>query len=81
MFKVGDKIVCIDDSKICGADNIKLTKLKVYDALEPSGCIESDLTQVYIIEDSGEKYGFYNKRFILLAEFRDKRINEILNDE
>jgi len=76
MFKVGDKIVCIDDSKICGVDNVKLTKLKVYDVLEP---YEGDL--VYIIEDSGEKYGFYSKRFILLAEFRDKRINEILNDE
>jgi len=85
MMNRGDKIVCIDSSNIGSSfsdENITwlgttsgLTLNKFYEVLY------YDDLHINVINDFGEKYTYLKGRFKLLAEFRNNRINEILNDE
>jgi len=68
-FKQGDKIVCIDNQRLyVGA---KITVNKVYIVLK------YEIKTVYILDDFGEEYGFFDNRFILLKEYRKQKINKI----
>ena len=76
MFKVGDKIVCIDDSPLIGVGNEPiprgLTKYKTYTIIR----IKHNVLFYFILDDGRE--GFDNiERFIPLTEFRKLKIDKI----
>lgn len=77
MYKVGDKIVCIDDSPLIGAgDGLPiprgLTKYKTYTITR----IKHNVLFYYILDDGRE--GFDNiGRFIPLIEFRKMKLDKI----
>jgi hypothetical protein len=65
------KIVCVRK----GGD--KRTLLKVYDSIEKFDILND---QWWFYNDDGEITRAWYKDFIPLSEWRDKRINEILED-
>jgi hypothetical protein len=68
-MKPGDIIVCIDN-KDC---ELELTLDKSYKLLEK----RSLLTQVWIEDDLGKMSNYLGKRFILLSEFRSRKLGEL----
>ena len=43
--------------------------------------LDKDNNSYQVINDRGEKFFYLKKRFKLLSDFRNERINEILEDE
>ena len=70
------KVICIDNSLFDKADEIPLIKGKIYDAYESLILPE----RWAVIDENGEKFSYYKKRFITLAEWREKQINKIFED-
>lgn len=70
MFKVGDKVVCIDDSP--SPMNPKLLhKYEIYN-------VDRILSEYAIsILLDGQKYALNNKRFISLLDYRKNKIHRI----
>ena len=66
------KVICIDNDN--GYYNLTINK--IYDALEHDG--NSDLYQIQ--NDEFEMGSYFKTRFIPLAEWRDKQINNLLDD-
>jgi len=64
-----NKIICID------ATAFGLTLNKVYDI------VSEDDKYYEVIDDDNRSIIYYKRRFKLLSNFRNERINEILNDE
>ena len=69
----GDKIVCIDNIGM----ETHLTINKLYEIAD----ILYDNQTFQVLNDNNAVYGYYKWRFISLAEFRQKRIDEILNED
>ena len=73
------KLVCIDNipynNYINKRNQLALTLNKVYD------CYYEEVDNVGILDDNGKKGMFYKKRFITLAEWRNRQIDKILNDD
>lgn len=71
------KIVCIDDRTPSKTDRYKyLTIGKVYDAEE-----RFDVNCYRITDDEGKNCLYHIKCFKSLAQLREERINQILDDE
>jgi hypothetical protein len=68
----GDKIVCINDSKLNNFGGY-ITYKHIYEIISVSEGV------YYIKDDNDKEYGFIAKRFISLADWRDYRINQILD--
>jgi len=73
MMNKGDKIVCIDNT---GLDKTHLTINKLYEIADVN---ENGYFRV--LSDTNAVRTYYSWRFITLAEFRNNRINEILNED
>jgi len=71
MSKVTFKVICIS-----AEDNKKITIGKIYDAYH-----DSDLRFYYIKNDDETWVAYFAYKFITLADWRDKQIDKILNDE
>ena len=73
------KVVCIDNSlnrwqKNSGIDEEELTMYKTYDIIS-----EDVEGMTYLIRnDMGKTYDYNKNRFIILNEWREKQLNEIL---
>ena len=69
------KYVCIYSEPYNGHNGYPpaLTTDKVYDGVEDFLCIK-------IIDDKGDINKYRKDRFILLSEWREQKINEILHD-
>lgn len=67
------KLICIDDNDN-GWSFCRLTNNKVYDT-----CNESDDQTYTIIDDSGKVRNYVRERFILLSDFRNEQIINILS--
>jgi len=76
MWKIGDKIVCIDDSfitKMDGYSDSYLTNGKMYEIiLSP---INDAI--IYIDNDEGTTKVYSTKRFISLLDYRRKKLKMI----
>lgn len=68
------KIVCIKAD-----DCYKITEGKVYKCLNSKGEYGEFPEYYLIINDVKQKYLVLRDRFITLAEYRDKRLDEILD--
>ena len=75
-IKVGDKLICIDDSPIIPAYGksvkVSLTKYKCYDVVE----IYSNFLWM-IVNDDGEKSSYNHDRFVSLLEYRKQKLEKI----
>ena len=60
-FKVGDKVVCVDNDKV----EEQLTVLKTYTVLQKSLHTTDD--KVSIRNDNGEVFPFFKRRFVLIS--------------
>jgi len=72
MFRVDDRIVCIDKSNSTGG-RLNLTKGKIYIVNKLIG----NKNGVYIIDDDGESIGYFYTRFISLKEYRKQKIDRL----
>lgn len=73
-FKIGDKVVCIDDENF--KVNLKLIKYKVYIVTD----INNISNNINIVVNN-ENFGYDPKRFVTLKEFRNMKMNKIMEDE
>lgn len=71
-MEVGDHILCVDDR---GFSLSKITVDKVYTVVESS---TDRIDTVTIIDNNCNKSWFSKRRFVLLREIRDIKIDEIL---
>ena len=67
------KVICIDSK----SRKNELTINKIYEGKLTEGTSNKFFR---IINDNGDRRNYYAHRFITLAEFREQRINSILND-
>ena len=74
-FNKGDIVICVRNN--VGENTLAKYHITINKAYE---VITSDVSTV-IINDQGDICFYHNSYFITLAEFRNNRINEILNDE
>jgi hypothetical protein len=76
-FKIGDKVVCIDDNIddyaifVCG-EEIKLKKFKTYTVNE----LYDDKYSTVVLENN-TTYAYSSYRFVLLKEYRKQKLKEI----
>ena len=71
------KIVCISNKPIPGSSEItqSLTEGKIYETTDnPSN------NDVCVINDKGIEVNYSSSRFIKLEEWRERKLNEILNE-
>jgi len=74
MMNKGDKIVCINDSQLNDFGfGGHITYKHIYEIISVSNNI------YYLKDDNDKEYGFLRKRFVSLADWREYRINEILD--
>jgi hypothetical protein len=74
------RVVCVNNGEMDGAmdSSVNLTVGKVYKAL---GDNVSTSDHVFnIINDLGKRGSYYHRRFKLLEEIRENKLNEILNE-
>jgi hypothetical protein len=80
MFKVGDKIVCVDDSIILRMDgsfrHSYLTKGKVY-VLRSVLTENEKIANLYVDSDIELRVGYSPKRFVTFVEYRKLKLNKI----
>lgn len=75
-MKVGDKVVCIDDDNLSYPDEITIGM--TYSVINYTDYNEKSKDNlVYIINDSGRDFGYYEFRFVSLKEGRRLKINNI----
>jgi len=75
MFKVGDKVVCINNGLVEGVYTDKsycLTMYKTYIVV-----LEKSDTTISIMNDQNLQQPFSNNRFKLLSDFRKQKIEKI----
>lgn len=80
MFKVGDKIICIDNLQN-GRSFLGLTYGKQYENIKFMGKKDYNWKQkwVHIINDRNESQNYLACRFVSISEFRKIKINKIQN--
>jgi hypothetical protein len=74
------KVVCVNNGEMDGAmdSSVNLTVGKVYITL---GDNVSTSDHVYnIVNDLGKRVSYYHRRFKLLEEIREDKLNKILNE-
>ena len=82
MFKIGDSIVCIDDSIILRMDGgyreCHLSEGKVYEIKGITPTDDDKISAViYIDNDKGLRKGYSIKRFTLLTIYRKLKVKKI----
>ena len=70
MFRVGDKVVCINNKDL--DINVKLTPYKIY------VIYDSAVASATIKDDNGYDKDLFQSRFISLKEYRKQKINKII---
>ena len=75
-MKVGDKVICINDRNSIGFKSNSYTKGKWYNVIDTG--YDSN-HQFYIKSDSGLHPAVERKNFMTLREYRNHKLNEILN--
>lgn len=79
MFKVGDKIVCIDNlDGFTGNKWLGLTYCKIYENIQYKGPVSFNF--VHIINDRNESQSYHVERFISIKEFRKRKLNKICSE-
>lgn len=73
-MKEGDVIVCIDTSV---EDELYLKTLTMYKSYKVLDVIGSPVSHLSIIDDYNDIRHFKPDRFIYIAEWREKQLNEI----
>lgn len=80
-MRIGDKIVCVNNSSIGHRKAPKgLTIGKTYTVKNVED-LSPEIKNPEIINDFGEDVYYYYKRFITLEDYRNLNINKILNHE
>jgi len=77
MFKVGDRVVCINDwvddySVFIHGEEVKLKKFKIYII-----CSFSDGKYSTVLLENHINYSYSSDRFILLKEYRKQKLKKI----
>ena len=76
MIKKGDIVVCINNTTY----ESYLTLNKLYEVTQFSRLqsgFETYDDYITIIDDKGNRYSYINNRFLLIKEWREKRLKEI----
>ena len=74
MFKIGDKVVCINVSH---NDVRGLINLKLHEIYTISDISFVDVTMYISLND--EEPGYFSTRFKLLSEVRKEKLNKLIN--
>jgi len=79
MFKVGDKIVCVDDLKtnLYDSHDYGLTIGKIYEIINFKGKRPKYYTWAHIINDRYESQDYQTNKFVSILEFRKMKIEKI----
>ncbi len=78
MFKVGDKVVCIDDSVVKGTlIPIHLTLYKTYTVLKYNDFYLHRDDCIHIIDDNHQNKIYFSNKFISLTEYRRLKLEKI----
>lgn len=75
------KVVCIDDDFPFLMEKGPLTKGKIYEVMSfsgGSGLREADDIKIFIVNDRNTDDWFYSDRFLTLQEYRNEKLNQIL---
>ena len=75
-MKKGDRVICIDNN-ISTTRILDLTLGKIYTIFDFGKSMNEKI--IYIIDDSGTNYGYYEKRFITLSEQRRLKLEKLNN--
>lgn len=75
------KVICISNQTANPLDSKELEVGKIYDAdfFNGSNRFNSELYKIYLVEGNYKLY--FKKLFLTLAEWRNKQIDSILEDE
>jgi len=71
MFKVGDRVVCINNTKIDYKFNLYYNKIYIITSID-------DVVRIKI---DNINYEYFNLRFISLKEYRKQKLNNLKNYE
>jgi len=72
MFRIGDKVVCIDRERT--GNEVKLTLNKIYDVIS----IQTTSLSVAIMDDVGRERRLFQSRFVPLKEYRKQKLKRVL---
>ena len=73
MFKVGDKIVCVDPAFSGTQKNNTLTNHKVYTVTRGPDYVNL----IHIVNDNNSEDRYFSERFMLFTEYRKLKIKKI----
>jgi hypothetical protein len=73
MFKIGDKVICINDELKGYQGNFEIVKLKEYTIKK----IVGEKTTECILFFNGVNNSYFSSRFLTIPEFRKMKINKI----
>lgn len=66
------KVVCINN------DRASLILGKTYEVNLPENGIRPNVKLYYIIDEDNINFGYSRERFLTIEEYRDKKVNDIL---
>lgn len=81
MFRVGERVVCINNRDGIIRKTVALTIGKVYEIKDPSTCFFyawKSTVDLWLINDNGNYTLYMGKRFITLREYRKQKLKKIL---
>ena len=77
MFRIGDKVVCIDRERT--GNEVKLTLNKIYDVISIQTTSSAGfISSVVIMDDVGRERRLFQSRFVLLKEYRKQKLKRVL---
>ena len=77
MFRIGDKVVCIDRERT--SLPVKLTLNKIYDVISIQTTSSAGfISSVAIIDDDGQERHLFQSRFVSLKEYRKQKLKRVL---